>query len=181
MSHWRLKLLETIKDPEFIVIKTERLVGIRDKYPKAKHHFLVIPHAEIDNVFDPSVNRELLNEMNLLALNLIELVGQKLENFLVGFHAEPSMIRLHLHVISKDFVSPCLKNKNHWNSFNTDFLWPVSKILNDLDKFGKVQRLPVGNYESLLNTQLKCNTCCYAAKNMPDLKKHLLIHESLYL
>lgn len=94
MSQWRLKLLETIKDPEYIVIKTEQLVAIRDKYPKAKHHFLIIPFEPIDTVFElTKKDMTLINEMNLLALNVIESVGQKLENFKIGFHAEPSMIR----------------------------------------------------------------------------------------
>lgn len=95
MSQWRLKLLETIKDPEYIVIKTEQIVAIRDKFPKAKHHFLVIPLADnIDTAFNlTKKDIPLVNEMHLLALNLIESAGQKLENFKIGFHAEPSMIR----------------------------------------------------------------------------------------
>lgn len=28
---------------------------------------------------------------------------------------------VHLHVISQDFDSPCLKNKKHWNSFTTGY------------------------------------------------------------
>lgn len=28
---------------------------------------------------------------------------------------------MHLHVISQDFDSPCLKNKKHWNSFTTEY------------------------------------------------------------
>jgi aprataxin len=34
--------------------------------------------------------------------------------FRLGFHSAPSMRALHLHVISSDFDSPCLKNKKHW-------------------------------------------------------------------
>jgi hypothetical protein len=29
--------------------------------------------------------------------------------------------QIHLHVISQDFDSVCLKNKKHWNSFTTDY------------------------------------------------------------
>lgn len=29
--------------------------------------------------------------------------------------------QVHLHVISQDFDSPCLKNKKHWNSFTTEY------------------------------------------------------------
>lgn len=32
-----------------------------------------------------------------------------------------SYSHVHLHVISQDFDSPCLKNKKHWNSFTTDY------------------------------------------------------------
>ena len=28
---------------------------------------------------------------------------------------------VHLHVISQDFNSPCLKTKKHWNSFTTEY------------------------------------------------------------
>lgn len=38
-----------------------------------------------------------------------------------GYHAIPSMSQLHLHMISQDFDSPCLKTKRHWNSFNTKY------------------------------------------------------------
>lgn len=91
---WRNGLLETMKDPQHIVIKAEQLVVIKDKFPKAKHHFLVIPYDNIDDAFALTKNDvSLVKEMNLLATNVIELVGQKLENFKIGFHAEPSMLR----------------------------------------------------------------------------------------
>lgn len=61
----------------------------------------------------------LLNEMHLLAQNVIEVKRGNVNNFLIGFHNQPSMQRLHMHVISKDFISDCLKTKKHWNSFNT--------------------------------------------------------------
>lgn len=64
-------------------------------------------------------------ELELLAQNVIEITGNHLENFKIGYHALPSMQQLHLHVISNDFDSPCLKTKKHWNSFCTDFFLPV--------------------------------------------------------
>ncbi len=44
----------------------------------------------------------------------------------IGFHAKPSMDHLHLHVLSTDFLSPCLKTKKHWNSFNTEHFLNLS-------------------------------------------------------
>ena len=77
------------------MIQTEQIVVIKDKFPKAKHHFLVIPKIlSLENPFSLTKNNiALVKEMNLLARNAIELVGEKIENFMIGFHAEPSMIR----------------------------------------------------------------------------------------
>ncbi|KAI0407443.1 HIT domain-containing protein [Xylaria palmicola] len=41
---------------------------------------------------------------------------------LVGVHAHPSMNDLHVHVLSRDMVSPCLRRRRHYQSFNTPFL-----------------------------------------------------------
>lgn len=66
-----------------------------------------------------------MTELELLAQNVIEIIGEPTENFKIGYHASPSMQRLHVHVISKDFDSICLKTKIHWNSFCTDFFLPI--------------------------------------------------------
>ena len=39
----------------------------------------------------------------------------------IGYHAVPSMHRLHLHVISTDFDSRCMKTIHHWNTFTTPY------------------------------------------------------------
>ncbi|KAK5113729.1 hypothetical protein LTR85_010746 [Meristemomyces frigidus] len=39
-----------------------------------------------------------------------------------GIHANPSMTHLHIHVLSRDMVSECMKKRNHYLSFTTDFL-----------------------------------------------------------
>ncbi|KAF2767746.1 HIT-like protein [Teratosphaeria nubilosa] len=38
-----------------------------------------------------------------------------------GIHANPSMAHVHIHVMSKDMVSECMKKSNHYLSFTTDF------------------------------------------------------------
>ncbi|QIW95310.1 hypothetical protein AMS68_000828 [Peltaster fructicola] len=45
-----------------------------------------------------------------------------------GIHANPSMNHVHIHVLSRDMVSECMKKTNHYFSFTTDFLV-------DLDQF----------------------------------------------
>lgn len=44
-----------------------------------------------------------------------------------GTHANPSMNHLHIHVLSKDMMSECMKKTNHYLSFTTDFLIPLDQ------------------------------------------------------
>ena len=48
---WTAGLLYTIKDPKNLIISSEDAVVIHDKYPKAKHHYLVLPKADIPDIF----------------------------------------------------------------------------------------------------------------------------------
>ena len=44
------------------------------------------------------------------------------KEILVGIHSGPSMNHLHVHVMSVDRQSVCLRHKKHYNSFATPFL-----------------------------------------------------------
>ena len=44
---------------------------------------------------------------------------------MVGIHAHPSMNHLHVHIISKDRYSDCLRHRKHYNSFSTPFFVPL--------------------------------------------------------
>ncbi|XP_017846893.1 aprataxin-like protein [Drosophila busckii] len=174
---WANGLIKTIIDRSNHFISCDVAVVIADKYPKARHHYLVLPTEDIPSIY--SLNRThlpLLEELHLLALNITEVRGLQWDNFKVVFHAKPSMQRVHLHVISKDFISDCLKTKKHWNSFNTDLFVPYETIYNQLSNDGCIQRWPKEVVDDLLATPLKCNQCSFEANNMPTLKQHLLEH-----
>ena len=51
-----------------------------------------------------------------------------------GFHSTPSLTPIHLHIISSDLESPCLKHKKHWNSFTKipEFYVPLDAVLESL-------------------------------------------------
>lgn len=119
----------------------------------------------------------MVREMEFLANNVIQIVNQKPENFKIGFHHAPSMQRLHLHVVSRDFNSICLKHKNHWNSFNTNFFLSVEKVIDELNEKGKIEKPSEEYVKRLMALDLKCNSCEYHPKNMPNLKAHLLTHK----
>jgi aprataxin len=101
-----------------------------------------------------------------------------------GFHAIQSMNPLHMHIISNDFQSDCLKNKKHWNSFTTPYFIHLDPLISHLDSlkeedYFKQDKFNLNNkskLESYLKMDLKCHVCHMAQSNMPNLKKHLQTH-----
>lgn len=93
-----VKIATIPSDPESsaaILKMTENHVVIRDKYPKARFHVLVVPrHAEIDTASDLTAKDvPLLKEMFALAKEMIkeQLAVDPKATFRVGFHSSPSM------------------------------------------------------------------------------------------
>ncbi|XP_063828233.1 aprataxin [Ostrinia nubilalis] len=175
VKHWSLGLLESMKDPKSIIKETKSVVVIRDKYPKAKIHYLMLPTENINSIYKMNLEHvKLLEEFNRLFEEIkSELSDIKLK---AGFHAVPSMQRLHMHVISIDMISPCLKTKIHWNSFTTNFFIPFEDILNELKETGSIKKMSPELHKNLMATPLQCNQCTFNPKNLPQLKEHLLTH-----
>lgn len=83
---------------------------------------------------------------------------------------EPSMRQLHLHVISQDFDSTHLKNKKHWNSFNTAFFRDSVDVMEEVSSNGKAI---LKDEDSMLSMELRCHRCRSAHPNIPRLKSHV--------
>ncbi|TVY55670.1 Aprataxin-like protein, partial [Lachnellula suecica] len=87
---------------------------------------------------------------------------------LVGVHAGPSMNHLHVHVLSADRYSECVKHRKHYNSFATDF-------------FVGLEEFPVTEEEmrrrrSVLKQDVKCWRCGQNFGNkFKKLKEHLAL------
>ncbi|XP_033211595.1 aprataxin [Belonocnema kinseyi] len=173
-NHWSGGLLASMQDPELKVLEDDDVIVIKDKYPKAKFHYLVMPKKDIPALKHVTKeNIDLLEHMEKVGENLTK--EHKDHDFIVGYHAVPSMQRLHLHVISTDFNSPCLKTKQHWNSFTTPFFIPSRNVRIQLEKDGRIKLNTEANNKYLLEN-LKCHKCSKLPKNMPELKRHLLEH-----
>ncbi|XP_055957576.1 aprataxin isoform X2 [Patella vulgata] len=153
-GHWSTGLLTSMEDPEMKVDEDDKCVTIKDKYPKAQYHFLVLPKDKISNLKN-------LNGDNVELLKHIHFKGQEIADkadkhllFRFGYHAVPSMGQLHLHVISQDFNSPCLKTKKHWNSFTTEYFIDSERIIKQLENKGRIE-IDTSSSETLLKKDLQ--------------------------
>ncbi|WPT17928.1 LOW QUALITY PROTEIN: Lipoamide acyltransferase component of branched-chain alpha-keto acid dehydrogenase complex [Picochlorum sp. SENEW3] len=79
----------------------------------------------------------------------------------MGFHSSPSLSQLHMHVISKDFDSECLKTKKHWTAFtNPQFFLNVDDVLAQFERGIPALDYNVEEKNALLrNTPLTCPVC----------------------
>ncbi|KAM6183953.1 aprataxin isoform 2-T2 [Erethizon dorsatum] len=175
-SHWSQGLKISMQDPKMQVYKDEQVVVIKDKYPKARYHWLVLPWASISSL--KAVTREhleLLKHMHTVGEKVIaDFAGPSKLRFRLGYHAIPSMSHVHLHVISQDFDSPCLKNKKHWNSFNTEYFLESQAVIKMIQGAGRVT-VKEGTSE-LLKLPLRCHECQQLLPSIPQLKEHLSKH-----
>lgn len=80
------------------------------------------------------------------------------------------MRQLHLHVVSQDFNSKHLKNKKHWNSFNSPFFRDSVDVIEEVSQNGKAT---LNDDEKLLAMELRCHRCRSAHPNIPRLKAHI--------
>ncbi|XP_021573026.1 aprataxin isoform X1 [Carlito syrichta] len=213
LGHWSQGLKISMQDPKMQVYKDEQVVVIKDKYPKARHHWLVLPWASISSL--KVVTREhlrLLEHMHTVGEKVIaDFAGSSKLRFRLGYHAIPSMrahgqqsplhivillpipfpcnecccakedaqskscgSHVHLHVISQDFDSPCLKNKKHWNSFNTEYFLESQAVIKMVQETGRVT-VRDGASE-LLKLPLHCHECPQLLVSIPQLKEHLRTH-----
>ncbi|KAG7458900.1 hypothetical protein MATL_G00225630 [Megalops atlanticus] len=186
VGHWSQGLKASMQDPEMQVYKDEKVVVIKDKYPKARYHWLVLPWESIASL--KALRREhssLLRHMHRVGERMVEQCPDtRPPRFRLGYHAIPSMSHVHLHVISQDFDSPCLKNKKHWNSFTTDYFieskerdcsFPsLTDVIEMLEKDGRVT-VKEGASE-LLKLPLRCHVCRRELSTIPQLKEHLKSH-----
>uniref|UniRef100_A0A8C4QYS5 Aprataxin n=1 Tax=Eptatretus burgeri TaxID=7764 RepID=A0A8C4QYS5_EPTBU len=178
-GHWSQGLLASMHDPTLQVYNDNRVVAIRDKYPKARQHWLILPWQTVHSLRD--VRREhvpLLRHMQEVGKQLIkdEEEAQHLQ-FRLGYHVVPSMSHLHLHVISQDFDSPSLKTKKHWNSFNTEYFIDAEDVLKMLEEKGRIKTRP--DAAELLKATMKCHICLEHMPTIPKMKEHIATHQEL--
>lgn len=180
---WAQALHKTAMHPEKhsddVIEILDDVVVLNDAYPKAQKHILVVARAEgLDRLADVSQEHlPILRNMHAVGVKWAEtfLKENELLVFRLGYHSAPSMRQLHLHVISQDFDSKHLKNKKHWNSFNSPFFRDSVDVIQELSEHGKPE---LNDDEKFLTMELRCNRCKSAHPNIPRLKSHITICKS---
>ncbi|CAO3566969.1 unnamed protein product [Mortierella alpina] len=155
---------------------------IKDRYPKAMVHYLVMPREKIikprflAGPHGVQVVEELQHRGQWL-IERLKAASPELD-FTMGFHVLPSMLQLHLHVISTDFCSDNLRSKAHYNAFTTRFLITPEEVLQVLNERGAFYLTPneIYDYRECKILPLQCNQCHKAYTSMQVLKIHLQTH-----
>uniref|UniRef100_A0A453IAV5 Macro domain-containing protein n=1 Tax=Aegilops tauschii subsp. strangulata TaxID=200361 RepID=A0A453IAV5_AEGTS len=165
---------EKYKNADSILEISDEFVVLKDLYPKAKRHVLVISRTDgLDSLADvKKAHLPLLRSLHSAGLKWAHkfLEEDASLKFRLGYHSVPSMRQLHLHVISQDFNSPSLKNKKHWNSFTSAFFLDSVDVMDEVDQHGSATINPD---EKLLAMELRCHRCRSAHPNIPKLKSHI--------
>eukprot|EP00899_Mesostigma_viride_P010525 jgi/Mesvir1/19474/Mv10495-RA.1 len=157
--HWSDNLLSYMQNPElfkdWIFWADDESMVIFDAYPKARAHLLVMPRPVPDRGLIQeiySMSREhlgLLDRLEEVGRWLVKGLSARPEcaaGFYVGFHGSPSMKPLHMHVISRDMDSECMKSKRHWNSSTSANMVTVGRLRAEIERHGsfrpELRRLP---------------------------------------
>ena len=90
----------------------------------------------------------------------------------MGFHWAPSMMQLHLHVISRDYAGTNMKRPNHWRSFCSPFFRPLDLVERELHEEGCVQ-MDFDEIDRLTRAPLQCPRCGARQPSLPVAKQHL--------
>ena len=176
-AHWSKGLLASMEDPSMRVTSDDQIVIIKDMYPKARHHYLVLPREDIPSLRTLNGSHApLLVHMFQVARDFVSQLNEPNLEFQYGFHAAASMARLHMHIISRDFDSVHLKTKRHWNTFTTEFFMDAQTIISALKDKGKVELFDKVKCDVLLKTSLLCHICGEELTTMPKLKLHVKKH-----
>ena len=116
--------------------------------------------------------------------------GVPLPSQRLGLHASPSLAPLHLHVISDDFHSHCLKKRQHYATFTTPFFLSLDSVITGLRAMGDPGVMSASDEEELSRRHVdeglgskgkpfQCYRCSLTGKpavffkTLPELKVHL--------
>lgn len=179
---WYNGLKAAIDDPSQVIDSDSTTVVLLDGFPKARHHYLIVPkQVNINSIGDVTTDHlPLLEHMHARSKELVKKINVNEEaTFHMGYHAIPSMKLLHLHVISDDFDSQKMRTVHHWNTFNTDFFIDSHTAVEMVKKHGRVE-VDEKHYNDILHSSPRCNICSkhYQPSEFNQLREHRRTHDT---
>ncbi|CAL1132040.1 unnamed protein product [Cladocopium goreaui] len=174
----RIEAGDKTLDPH-VVHQTEEFVTIHDGYPKAAVHLLVLPRARVAAL--EKLTREHLPMLMRLSSYVAWLL-QQVEGrpgvpgvgWIHGVHSVPSLKQLHVHVMTLDLNSPCMKNAKHFSSFLPPFLVSLDSVIRALQDGVFADRSLKKLEEDMKKRSLCCHRCgADFGRGFAQLKRHL--------
>eukprot|EP01059_Diplonema_ambulator_P026233 TRINITY_DN43470_c0_g1_i1.p1 TRINITY_DN43470_c0_g1~~TRINITY_DN43470_c0_g1_i1.p1 ORF type:complete len:383 (+),score=23.21 TRINITY_DN43470_c0_g1_i1:66-1214(+) len=163
-------------DPR-VYFKTDTMLVAYDAYPKGVVHLLgFLLDVTINSVGEiTSKHADAIGNLHRLGASIIKHLKAtgtyKNYDFQMGYHCTPSLRPLHLHIMTTDLSSDCLKNRKHYSSFCPPYFIAASEVERRLAETGKVHITPT---EAAPPTSgaMPCRWCGEGFGTIPMLKKH---------
>lgn len=167
---------------KYIVHFTDEFVTFHDGYPKAAIHLLVLPRrvriAGLGQLTasDLPMLRRLGAYVSWVLQTAEGQAGDPGLGWMHGVHSVPSLKQLHVHIMTLDLCSPCMKNAKHFSSFQPPFLVALDNIIDTLEKSEDVSnRFGLRTAEEDMK---KRSLCCHRCgldfgRKFAELKRHL--------
>jgi aprataxin len=89
----------------------------------------------------------------------------------IGVHANPSMNHLHIHILSRDMHSECVRHRTHYQSFTTEFFCQIDEMPLSPEE---IENRRDGAHDALKERPMKCWRCGRGFESQfKKLKEHL--------
>jgi aprataxin len=192
---WLRALVDVASDPSGkpgVLSHDDEIVVLRDAYPKARAHVLVLARdpalrdgpSSLRAAHVPLVEKMLAAARSAMGRALVESpataaaadadAGAPSRVVRFGFHAKPSMPQLHMHAVSQDLRGSSMKTRRHWNTFATDFFRDASEVLDELRARGALEWDEEEAESRVKMERLRCHACGDGPHaTMPKLFEHL--------
>ncbi|KAG0216022.1 hypothetical protein BGX33_000541 [Mortierella sp. NVP41] len=117
---------------------------LKDKYPKAHFHVLVMPNRLV-----PTMDHLICGDGVAIVQQLVErakiVIARESKRwphlkFMMGFHALPTMKQVHMHVISTDLDSDNMQRAPVYNSYTTQFFLTPEQVIQRIETKWKVRQ-----------------------------------------
>ena len=186
---WLRALVDVASDPSGkpgVLSHDDEIVVLRDAYPKARAHILVLARdpalrdgpSSLRAAHVPLVEKMLAAARSAMGRAMAETPASarsapsRAVRF--GFHAKPSMPQLHMHAVSQDLRGSSMKTRRHWNTFATDFFRDANEVLDELRAQGALAWDEEEAESRVKMERLRCHACGDGPHaTMPKLFEHL--------